>query len=60
MDTATRPSIPEHRISQLPTTQQGAALYERAEADYPEPFRSEVMATIHRIEKEAREGSDDD
>lgn len=48
--------IPEYRLRELPTTRQGRALYERAEEAYPEPWRTEVMATIHRIEEEARSG----
>lgn len=51
--TVERPPIPEYSLGQLPVTVQGRALYERAEEAYPEPWRSEVMATVHRIEKEA-------
>ena len=38
----------------LPMTLQGSSLYERAAEAYPEPFRSEVMASVRPIEREAQ------
>ena len=53
MSAQTASRIPDYRLDQMPRTEQGRALYERAEEAYPEPWRTEVMATVRRIEEEA-------
>lgn len=50
---------PVFSLRTKPSTKQGMILYEWAAVTYAEPIRSEVMSTVHLIEKEVAQRMSD-